>query len=178
MVCVLAICSLITHRDGPTTSVYVAVSRISPGVGVTEVQVRKTPVPSALVPVGAITSLEGLSDQMTTGPVAAGAILTEDDFVASAQADAGFVILPLTVSTQMLTVLRPGDHVSIYMSNPATGEVGVARGVRVVTMPTNSSSGLFTSSGGDNFILVEVPDDVAATMNAAGGMGSTTVAIE
>lgn len=178
MICVLAICSIVTGHEGATASVYAAVARIPPGTNIVSSQVRKVSVPVGVVPDGAITSLADLADQMTAGPIPAGAIVTLDDFVSSSQADDGFVIIPLTVSSQILTVLKPGDHVSVFLSNTASGEVTVARGIRVVTIPAPTSSGMFSSSNSSDFILVEAPEDIARQMTSSSGLGSTTVAIE
>jgi len=177
MVCVFA-CLLAVQHTGPTSQVYTAASRIPPGATLVSSDVRKTAVPTDLVPAGAITSWSDLADQMTTGPIPAGAILTTDNFVAASQAADGFVILPLTVTAQVLAIVKPGDHVSIFVSNPSTGNVSVARGIRVITIPATGSSGFLSSSSSGSFILVEVPDQVASQLTAAGGMASTTVAIE
>ena len=178
MVCVLAIATIATGHDGPTATVYTAVARIPPGTSVTSNQVAKTSVPADVVPKGAITSLDTLAGQMTAGPVPAGAIVTMDDFVSASQAADGFVILPLAVSSQILSVIRPGEHVSIFLTDASTGEVTVARGIRVVTVPAATSSGMFSSSGTVDSILVEVPEDVAKQMTTSSSLGSTTVAIE
>ena len=177
MVAVLSICSVYTGHEGSTTTVYTALARIPPGTTITATQVGTTAVPSDIVPEGAITSLDSLSGQMTAGPIPAGAIVTNDDFVATSQVDDGFVIIPLTVSSQILSVVKPGDHVSIFLTNMSTGEVAVARGIRVITIPAPSSSGMFSSSASGDFILVEVPEDVAKQMTSS-TLGSTTVAIE
>ena len=177
MVAVLAICSIATGHEGPTTTVYTALARIPPGTAITATQVGRSAVPSNLVPEGAITSLDSLTGQMTAGPIPAGAIVTNDDFVAASQASDGSVIIPLTVSSQILSVIKPGDHVSIFLTNMSTGEVAVARGIRVITIPASSSSGMFSSSGSGDFILVEVPENVAKQMTSS-TVGSTTVAIE
>jgi len=178
MVCVLAVCTIATGHDGPTTTVYTAVARIPPGTTVTASQVTKTVVPADVVPEDAVTSLDALGGQMTAGPVPAGAIVTMDDFVSASQAADGFVILPLAVSSQILSVIEPGEHVSIFLTNASTGEVTVARGIRVVTVPAATSSGMFSSSGSADSILVEVPEDVAKQMTTSSSLGSTTVAIE
>ncbi|MCL2470813.1 MAG: SAF domain-containing protein [Propionibacteriaceae bacterium] len=177
MVCVFA-CLLAVQHSGPTSDVYTAAARIPPGSTIASSDVHKTAVPTDLVPAGAITSWSSFADQMTTGPIPAGAILTADNFVAASQAANGFVILPLTVSPQVLAIVKPGDHVSIFVSNPTTGDVSVARGIRVITIPAASSSGFLSTNSSGSFILVEVPDQVASELTAGGGMASTTVAIE
>ena len=178
MVCVVAICTIASGHEGPTATVYTAVAHIPPGTTLTSTQVVKTAVPTDLVPEGAITSVDAVTGQMTAGPIPAGAIVTEDDFVAAAQAEAGFVIVPLNVSSQILSVIKPGERVSIFLTNVSTGEVTVARGIRVITIPAPSSSGMFTSGSSADFILVEVPEDIAKQMTSSSGLGSTTVAIE
>jgi len=178
MVAVLAICSIASGQEGPTATVYTAVARIPPGTTLTATQVAKTAVPSNVVPEDAITSLDGLTGQMSAGPIPAGAILTTDDFVSASQANPGFVIVPLAVSSQILSVIKPGEHVSIFLTNASTGEVAVARGIRVVTVPAPSSSGMFSSGSSSDSILVEVPEDIAKQMTTSSGLGSTTVAIE
>jgi len=177
MIAVFAICSVVSGHEGQTTTVYTAVARIPPGTTITATQVAKTTVPTTVVPGGAVTSLDALVGQMTAGPVPVGAIVTEDDFVASSQAADGFVIIPVTVSPQILSVIEPGDHVSIFLTEMSTGEVSVARGIRVVTIPAPSSSGMFSPSSSTDFILVEVPEDVAKQMTSS-NLGATTVAIE
>jgi flagella basal body P-ring formation protein FlgA len=177
MVCVFAVCSIATGRGTVTVEVLTAAGRVPAGTTITSGQVRTTSVPATLVPDGAVTRLADVTGQMTAAAIARGAILTTDNFVAPAQAAAGHVIISIPVAVETLTILKPGDHVSLFLSNSATGEVVVARGVRVVTIPTSSSSGLF-SSGGASVILAEVPEDIATQITSAGGLGSTTVAIE
>jgi Flp pilus assembly protein CpaB len=178
VVCVLSVCSIVTSDGGPTTQVYTAISRISPGSTVTEAQVRATAVPTTLVPVGAITSVSSLVDQMTSSAIPAGAILTTEDFVASSQAKTGHVIIPLQVSSHILSVIKPGDKVSIFLTDHATAEVSVARGVRVITIPSPDSSGLFSGSGTAEVILVEVPESIATKITSATTMGAANVALE
>ena len=178
MVCVFAVCSVAKSDQGPTTTVYTALVRIPAGTVLANSQARTTAVPVGLVPAGALTSLSEVSGQMTQGPIPVGAILTQDDFVSSSQAEQGYVIIPLSVSPQVLSVLKPGDKVSIFVSNPATGEVAVTRGARVVTIPAETSSGMFSSGSSGSFALIEVPEATATQLTSIGSMGSTTVAIE
>jgi hypothetical protein len=114
---------------------------------------------------------------MTAGPVPAGAIVTEDALVTASQAAPGHVVIPLTVSPQVLAMIQAGDQVSVFLTDQATNQVTVARGVRVVTVPADAASGVFSASAGD-FILVEVPESLARQLSAAGSIGSVTVAIE
>jgi len=179
MASVLAVCSVLAGPGEATTEVYTAATRIAAGTVIGADQVVLTAVPVGLVPAGAVTAqqgLEGLAGKMTTGPVPAGAILTADNFVAAAQAAEGSVIIPLTVPANLLAVLHPGDHVSVFATDPATGVVSRTSGVRVVTIPAPGSSGVF-SSGGGNSILVEVSVDIAGRIGAGSGLG-VTVAIE
>ena len=178
VVCVLSVCSIASHEGGPTTHVYVAISRIAPGSTVTESQVKSVAIPTTLVPTGAITSTASLADQMTSAAIPAGAIITDEDFVGSSQATRGYVIIPLHVSSHILTIINPGDKVSIFLTDHATTEVTVARGVRVVTIPSSDSSGLFSGSGTTEVILVEVPESIATKITSASTMGATTVALE
>lgn len=178
LACVLALSHVVTAQGGPTTQVYVATTRIPGGTTISLSLVKKVEIPVFLVPNGAITDVGSLADQMTTGPIPGGGILTTENFIATSLADDGYVILPLTVSSQILTVVKPGDHISIFLNDPTTGQVKTSRGIRVVTIPTTSSSGMFSSSSSASFILVEVPEEVVALITAAGGLGSTTVALE
>ncbi|MCL1906498.1 MAG: hypothetical protein FWG08_01045 [Propionibacteriaceae bacterium] len=175
-ICVLALCLIFTQDQGPTTQVYVTTSRIPSGTIVSDNQVHLVQVPRSLVPLGAISTTEDLSDQMTSAPIAQGAILTSDNFVASSQATPGHVIIPLSVSSQVLTLLQPGDRVSVFQSHSSTSDVTITRGIRVVTIPSSSSSGLFSDSA--DVILVEVPERLATQITSSGGMGTTTIAIE
>ncbi|MCL2785119.1 MAG: SAF domain-containing protein [Propionibacteriaceae bacterium] len=175
-VCALAMCSLATGTAEPTVSVYTAAVRIPAGASIAENQVHIVAVPSSLLPQGAITSANLLNGQMTATAIPAGAILTEDNFVPSSRAANGLVIIALPVSSHILTILKPGDHISIFLTNPMTGDTQLNRGVRVVTIPT-SSSGVFSPSSGD-VILVEVSEELAALLTSAGSLASITIAIE
>ena len=175
MVCVLALAGIASGRSGPTVDVWVAVAQIPGGTVVGAGDVRRTAVPAALVPDGAITSTADLA--MAAGPIPAGAIITAADFVAAAQAAPGSVIMPLAVSSQVLAVLHPGDHITVFLSDATTGQVTVVRGLRVVTIPAGGTSGIF-ASGNSGSILVEVPEDVATKLAAVGNLGSTAVAVE
>lgn len=176
MVCVFAVCQIASGQAGPTVAVYVAAVRIPPGTTIGPDQLKTQSVPADIVPHGAITDITGLQNRMTAGPVPAGAILTEDSFVSTGQAVPGSVIIPMTVSAQILPLLAPGQRIAVFATNHA-GEVSVTRGVRVVTIPAATSSGLFSSSGG-NVILVEVPEALASRIASSGDMGTVTVAIE
>jgi hypothetical protein len=134
-------------------------------------------VPVELVPEGALTDLAAVEGQMTAGPVPAGAILTQDGLVTASQAAPGHVVIPLTVSPQVLAIIQAGDQVSVFLTDQATNQVSVSRGVRVVTVPSDAASGVFSTSTAD-FILVEVPEALAKQVSAAGSIGSVTVAIE
>jgi len=178
MVAVFCIVNVVSGTGGPTTDVYVAVARIPAGTVITGSQVQVRSVPADVVPQGAVTSLSGATGQMTAGPVPAGAILTGDDFVSVGQAGPGSVIIPLSVSSQMMSILNPGDHISLFLSDTTTGQVTVARGVRVVTIPVPGSSGMFSSPSSGTVILVEVPEALATQITAADSRGTTTVALE
>jgi hypothetical protein len=115
---------------------------------------------------------------MTAAPIPVGAILTDDSFVTQSSAEAGHVVIPLTVSAQILGIIRPGDHVSVFWSDPASGAKAVSKGIRVVTVPASTSSGLFSSGGSENVILAEVPEDVASQITGGVDMGSVLVALE
>jgi len=177
MVCVFAVCVIASGRNGNTLAVYTAVQGIPPGTTLTEDQVRLTTIPAGLAPDGAVTTVAQIAGRMTAGPIPAGAILADADFVAATQAAAGYVIIPLTVSPELLTILNPGDHVSVFLTDFTTKAVEVARGLRVVTIPQPSGSGLFGSSTA-SFVLVEVPEAVASQISGASSGSSTTVAIE
>jgi len=177
VICVGCICSIAAGNDGPTTAVYLAHSRIPAGTTLTEADVRLTEVPTNLVPTGAITDTLELANQMTSAPIPGGAILTSDNFVATSQVSHGYVIIPLPVSAQVLSLIQPGDHVTVFLSDHSTTEVSITRGIRVVTIPAQGSSGMF-SSDSSPVILVEVPESLATQITSSGGMGTTTVAIE
>lgn len=178
MLSVFAICTIASGHASDTIQAYTAIQRIPGGTTLTESQLQKTAIPAALAPDGWIASAADLVGRMTAGPIPAGAIVTTDSLVAASQAADGFVIIPVSVSSQLLAVLSPGDHVSVFLSNLTTGEAQVVRGVRVVTIPQPGSSGIFSSGGSSQFILVEVPDDAAAMITTASSTGTTTVAIE
>ncbi|MDR2973807.1 MAG: hypothetical protein LBV00_03695 [Propionibacteriaceae bacterium] len=178
MVSVLAICSVATGHDEPTTTVYTAVERIEAGSIPTSDQVKRSEIPTAVVPEGAITSSEHLDEHMMAAPVPAGAILTDDSFVSLSSAKTGHVVIPLTVSTQILDIIRPGDHVSVFWSDPASGAMTVSKGIRVVTVPTTVSSGLFSSGGSADVILAEVPEEVVSHITQSADTGTVLVALE
>ena len=175
MVSVFAICAHVGGGGSTMVDAYAATSRIPPGSLVDSAQVHSVLVPIELLPQGVVTDISSLAGQMTAAPIPAGAILTADHFVAASQATPGAVIIPLTVSAQLLTILNPGDHVSVFFTNLTTGEVSHTGGIRVVTIPAGGS-GMF-SSGGD-YILVEVASSIATEITAAAAMATITVAIE
>lgn len=174
MVAVLAICAYASGGAGPTTDVYAATRRIPAGTIIDLSFVQLVSVPTRLIPEGAITDTALLSDQMAAGPIPSGSILTGDHFVAGSLASPGMVIIPLTVSSQLSAILKPGDHVSVFFVDQASGGINHVSGLRVVTIPTRS--GMFSS--GDNYILVEVDNTVATQITAAASVAGITVAIE
>lgn len=168
--------SLHAPHTGASATVCVASQRIPGGTTLTAGLLTVTEVPTGLVPTGAITSADQVSGRMTGGPIAAGSILTEDDLVDPSQAEPGHVIIPLQVSTHLLALIRPGDHVSVFLTG-ADGQVSVSRGLRVVTVPAGDNSGFLSSNTADT-ILVEVPEDIASQLSASSGLNPPQVAIE
>ncbi len=178
MVCVLALCLLISGRGETTVEVYTSASRLPAGTTIQTNQIQLTAVPTDLVPSGAITAAADTSGQMTAVAIPAGAILTKDSFVALSQTADGDVIIPLTVSAEILAVLRPGDQVSVFLTTADADEVTVIKGIRIVTIPAADSAGPFSTAGSNDFVLVEVPEAAATSITQAASLGSITVALE
>ncbi len=177
MTCVFAVCSVVSDSTATTVDVYVAVERIPAGTTVTEPNLRRLSVPAELVPAGAITAASQVVAQMTVGAVPEGGILTQDSVISLTQATNGSVIMPMAVSPQILSVVRPGDHVSVFITGHTAGQVEVVRGIRVVTIPQAEGSGFLSGSPGD-YLLVEVPEDIASQIAVSTTSGSVTVALE
>jgi hypothetical protein len=158
------------------TSVLVAHTRIQAGAVITSADVSAVDVPKTLVPDSAITSEGAVVGEMAAAPIPRGAILTEDSLASASGVEVGHVVIPLSVSAHLLPVLKPGSVVSIFLAD-ATGQVSATRGIRVVTVPQSSSSGMF-SSGTDTVILVEVPESLAREIASGTSFGAPTVALE
>ncbi len=178
MVCVLAVCSVASGPDGPTTEVWVARQRIPAGQTITEADLSLVTAPSRLVPSGAVTSASQAAGQMAAAAVAEGAIVTHDTLVASSRASPGTVIVELTASPQILAIVEAGDHVSVFLTDHATGQTQTVRGIRVVTIPRPDSSGPFSTTGSTGHLLVEAPEAIASQIAAGSSAGSVAVAVE
>jgi len=173
---VLIVASSIHGTAEARVSVCTSSGRIAGGTTLTPGLLVLTGVPVGLVPDGALTSPDQAIGRMAGGPIAAGAIVTEDDLVDPAQAEPGNVIIALAVSSPLIGLIHPGDHVSVFLSAP-DGSVEVSRGLRVVTVPLPDNSG-FLSSDTAGTILVEVPEAVAIRLTANSDLSPPRVAIE
>ncbi|MDR2931458.1 MAG: SAF domain-containing protein [Propionibacteriaceae bacterium] len=178
MASVLALCAVLQGAGGSTCRVLVVTTRLEAGVTPTTSQVETRAVPSDLAPDGALTDIDWLADHVTAAAIPSGAILTEDDFIGQSQTSPGAVVIPLSVSPQILAAIQPGSRISVFFTDLSTGQATVARGIRVVTTPTNTGSGPFSTGGSTQSILVEVPEATAGQINAAASVGSVSVAIE
>ena len=174
--CVLVLASVFGGDSRDTTSVLVAHARIEAGATITADDVSLVDVPTALVPDHAITSKTEAVGFMAAAPIPRGAIITADSLASASGVTPGHVIIPLSVSPHLLPVLRPGSVVSIFLTD-AAGQASATRGIRVVTIPQSSGSGML-SSGSDTVILVEVPESLAKEITSGASFGGPTVALE
>lgn len=162
---------------GPSVAVLAAARPIAGGSTVTDADLTLTRVPTALVPVDALTTAADAVGQTVNGPVTERSILTRAS-VATGQALArpGLVVVPLPLTDDAIAPLvRPGSRIDLYGAT-AAGTGPLAADVRVVAAP-GSSSGGFGSLSASRVALVEVTPEVASTLAQVGRQGGVTIAL-
>ena len=96
-----------------------------------------------------------------------------------AELPASDTLRPGTVVTDdsVRSALRPGDIVSLIAPGEGGAEV-VASGARVASLPAAGDTGAVSlSTGGSDAVLVEVSDEVAATVAMLGQSGQLSLVL-
>ena len=83
----------------------------------------------------------------------------------------------LVTDDSVRSALRPGDVVSLIAPGEGGAEV-VASGARVASLPAAGDTGAVSlSTGGSDAVLVEVSDEVAATVAMLGQSGQLSLVL-
>lgn len=149
--------------------VLVAASDIPPGKAVSASQLHLLDVPASLVTAGTLTSLDEVVGKVPAVPVPAGTIISSAHLVTPKTVAPGHLLVPTRVSDSgVLSLIKPGDRVTL-MTVSAAGEAQVlAQSVRVVAVPTQVDSSLASPDSSQGpLLLLEVSADAAPRVAAA-----------
>lgn len=174
----------------PSARVVVATTDLPPGTHLAASDLRLASWPSALVPPGALTSVEAAAGRTLAAAVGKGEAMTALRLVGPALAATlltdGRVAAAVRLSdAQAVTLLRPGDRLDLVAASaggadPIDGTAGgsyarvVASGVLVVTVPAAESGSSFISGGstaGGALVVVAVTRTEALTLAEAAVLG-------
>ena len=148
---------LVARRDLP------AGARLGPD------DLTRVAFPAALAPAGS--SPDVAVGRVLAGPVSRGEPMTDVRLVGSAfaEAQAGQAVLPVRLpDAGMASLLRPGDVVDLYATDPATGDARLlAAGVTVLATPQDVPDGPAGGSGGALVVVGVSPGAVLALTGAS-----------
>lgn len=133
----LALVQALAPQPASTRPVIVAARSLPTGRTLQAGDLRQAHFPEHLVPQGAVAGSDALVGRVLAAPASDGTPLTRSAVVStSTAADAGQVLVPFTVAdVAVLTLVRPGDRVSVVASGNGAQPATIAHRVRVVTIP-------------------------------------------
>ncbi|MDR0959968.1 MAG: SAF domain-containing protein [Propionibacteriaceae bacterium] len=184
MACVFCLAAAASGKGGPTTTVVTAAHRIAPGTTITADDLVEIEAPSDLVPDNALTSGAEAIGRIATSGAGSGVILTRDDILGddSAAITPGAVVVPIRIANDdIISLIRPGGTIRLFLTDPLTGEITGVPGIRVVTIPQPAASGsglMGGSTSSPDTVLIEAPEALAAQIATAAAGSTMTVAIE
>lgn len=169
-----------THPP-PTTAVLVAAHDIPGGTTLQRAATRIARLPVALVPAGALRSIDPALGRTVGAPVRRGEPITDVRLVgralAAALAGTGAVAAPVRlVDPDTAALLRPGDAVDV-LAAPPRGDPGSARVVaadaRVMAVPPPDPD----STADGALVVLAMSENAARTVAAATTSGQITVTL-
>lgn len=160
----------------PTTAVAVAARDLRAGTTLKPRDITTLQVPRGTVPDGMVRQPRGRT--LASG-VRRGEPITDARLVGPRLARDGITALPVRLpDAAMAALLRPGDHVDLYATDPSEGGTSaVARGVLVLAVPPKNDAGnAVTGSLGGRLVLVGVPPGAVSEVTNASVRMFLTVA--
>lgn len=152
-----------------TVDVLVARRDLPAGARLESGDLTRTAFPASLAPASPTTDDDAVG-RVLAAPIGRGEPLTGVRLVGPALAEAqdGQTVLPVRLpDAGMAALLRPGDVVDLYATDPGTGEARlVAIGVTVLATPRDVPDGPAGGSGGA-LVVVGVSPAVALTLTGA-----------
>lgn len=160
-----------------TVDVLVARHDLPAGARLAADDLTRTAFPTGLAPATTPTDAVG---RVLAAPIGRGEPVTDRRLVgpALAQAQGGQTVLPLRLpDAGMAALLRPGDVVDLYATDPGTGDARLlAVGVTVLATPTDVPEGPAGGAGG-SLVVVGVSPTVALALTGASLTQFLTVAL-
>lgn len=165
----------------PTTPVLVAARDIPGGTTLLRTATRIARLPAALVPAGALRSVDAAVGRTVGAPLRRGEPITDVRLVgrslAAALAGTGAVAAPVRLAdADTAALLRPGDAVDV-LAAPQRGDPGPARLVatdaRVMAVPPPDPD----STADGALVVLAMPENAARSVAAATTSGLITVTL-
>jgi hypothetical protein len=180
MACVFALASIASGRDQTLVTVVVTADRVGAGHMLAEADLTTLGVPTQVVPDGALVWPADAIGRMLSGTLPRGAILTAEALVAESGRGTtpGHLILPVHLAqTDVLKLIHAGDRIALLITDMTTQETSIAEDVLVVAIPEVETSGFLGASTPD-YLLVDVPNNVATLLAGASVTSTVTVALQ
>ena len=173
---------------GPPTPVVVAAADLIRGTSVSPTMVQIRSIPSAVVPPGALTSLEDVEGRVLAGDIAEGEVMTETRIAGEGVGPIAALVPPglrgfVLPSGVPSDVLRPGDLVDVLATFGANGgrpyTETVATGITILRVLRDATAiaGSEPARGGAQIVVLADPATVEGLARAA-SLGVITVSIE
>lgn len=160
----------------PTASVLVAAHDLPAGSALSSGDVTTQRVSPRLVPDGAV---QGADGRVLAGAVRRGEPITDARLVGPALATNGLTAVPVRLpDAAMAALLRPGDHVDLYATDPSAGQTSrVASEVLVLAVPAQTAApNSVTGALGGRLVVVGVPAGAVSEVTEASVRSFLTVA--
>ena len=168
----------ISAKNPKTTEVVVAKTALNTGDELAAHNLQLMPVPTALVPEGAVTTLAEAEGQIIVAPLPAGAPIFEAQLFTSAFAGApppGTVINAVQLDDNAtLAVLRPGDKVQLYsppgdLESNQEAQLLTANAIVMAVQEQQSDGGILGDTSHKGTVFVAIPKNEA---NLVIGLGA------
>jgi hypothetical protein len=182
LVVLAAVAALRSDPDGDQTAIVVAARDLTPGVQLSNADVRIEMRSATMVPDGSQSDVSTVVGARLAGPARRGEVLTDVRLLgprlaeSTAGPDARIVPLPLS-DTALLDLVRPGDVVDVLAA--ATSDTGadakpqVVATDAVVVLVSEKAKGAGT--GSDRVVLVALPARAANDVAAAALVQTVTL---
>ncbi|MEV5651248.1 RcpC/CpaB family pilus assembly protein [Nocardia sp. NPDC052254] len=187
-VALAALAAVLALRGDPAAhrrSVVIAARELTPGRILAAEDLRRTELPAAVVPAGAVTDPAQLLGATSTGAVHTGEILTDLRIVSprlavAATGAAEARIVPMRLADNAVTaILRPGDRVDVVAADDPPADSGphaqrraptartLAANAAVVLVSGTGATGATARAATEHIVLLALDPEPAATVAAA-----------
>ncbi|MGH3383914.1 MAG: Flp pilus assembly protein CpaB [Nocardioidaceae bacterium] len=164
-----------------TQSVVVAAIDVPAGTPLRAEHLRRTDLPDAAVPRGAVTSPDQLIGRVLVGPVRAGETLTDIRVVDQpliAGYGGGRVAAPVRIAdADAVALLQPGDRIDVMAADPQSAQAAsvVATRAPVIVVPKPETGS--PTSGSGALVVLAVSGESAKKLARAAVAGPLSIAI-